>query len=138
MIHQKQPTANSCICACVAMVTGIQVATILSRFHSRVWDDGMSLGEILEQMGVQHHQAFYGPQALYYGKVYLLAVPSLNTPGSFHQVIADCRGESPVILDPAQGIDGKQYYAWHPEKGVDPLAVHLTSWMLEYEVVPHD
>lgn len=120
------------------MLAGIPVAQSVARFHSAIWEDGLPVQWCLGELGVKYRACFYEGHTCYAGKVYLVTVASLNTRGSLHQVIMDCRGERAVVFDPAQGIEDKFYYAWEPTKGDDEWAVPLESWLIEYEVVPHD
>lgn len=120
------------------MLAGINSGEAVARFHDALWEEGQPLNWCLEMLGIQHRPVFYEGHTCYGGKVYLARVASLNTRGGMHQVIIDCRGEQAVVLDPAQGFEDKFYYAWEPTKGDDEWAVPLESWVLEYEVVPHD
>ena len=124
--------------ACLAMLAGIPVDQAVLLFHATIWDDGKPLHWCLEELGIQHRPVFYEGHTCYAGKVYLVTVASLNTRGGLHQIIIDCRGEKTVVFDPAQGFENKFYYAWEPTKGDDEWAVPLESWLIEYEVVPHD
>lgn len=137
MKHQTQPTGDSCVVTCCAMLTGRPVGELLEEFQDQLWARKVVTEEILQRLDVQYRRVFYEGGTVFKGFVYLIVVPSLNSRAEFHQIILDCRPDNPVVYDPARGYPGRLYYAWHPEKGEDPLAVPLVSWLNEFEVVPH-
>lgn len=136
MKHQVQPTHNSCISTCIAMVAGLPAQVAYDHYHDKLWAKEISIERILCQLGVDYIRTFYDGGTVYADRVYIVVVPSLNCPGEFHQVVMDTRGGEIKVLDPCQGLDGRKYYAWQPEKGEDDMAVPLTSWLNEYEVTP--
>lgn len=138
MKHITQPTHDSCVVTCCAMLANKPVKMTYEHFHEKLWNGQVSTEWILGALGLTTRRVFYDGDQVCKDRVYLAAVPSPNEPGYLHQVIIDCREEPIVVLDPAQGMPGRKYYAWEPEKGVDPLAVPLVSWLNEFEVVPHD
>jgi len=138
MKHQTQPTHDSCVVTCCAMLAGKPAKMAYEHFHEKLWANEVNVEWILEALDVQFQRGFYEGHTVYGGFVYLVSVPSLNCRGEFHQVILDSRGEELVVLDPARGLDGKFHYVWQPEKGEDPLAVPLTSWLINYRVLPNE
>lgn len=120
------------------MLAGVPASNAVDRFHDEIWVEGRTVGECLEVLGIEHYQQFYLGHTCYADKVYLATVASLNTRGGLHQIIIDCRNGQTVVFDPARGFENKFYYAWEPTKGDDEWAVPLVSWLIEYEVVPHD
>lgn len=138
MKHQTQPTPDSCVVTCCAMLANKPAKMTLDHFHEKLWARKVSTEWILEALDIKFRRVFYEGGRVFSGSVYLVAVPSLNTPGQFHQVVLDCREDPMRVLDPAKGYADRLHYVWNPEKGKDPLAFPLTSWMTEYEVVPHD
>jgi len=138
MKHQTQPTTDSCVVTCCAMLAGKPAKMTYEHFHEKLWARKVDTEWILGALDIQFRRTFYEGGTVFRGRVYLAVVPSLNTRNEFHQVIIDCRGEDIVVLDPAQGVPGKFYYAWQPEKGEDEWAVPLVSWLNEFEVVPNE
>lgn len=138
MKHQTQPTHDSCVVTCCAMLASKPAKMAYEHFHEKLWDRTVNTEWILQSLGIESRRTFYEGGHVFKGHVYLAAVPSLNEPGLMHQIILDCRHEPLIVLDPAQGLPDRKYYAWEPEKGVDPLAVPLISWLNEFEVIPHD
>lgn len=120
---QKQTLHNSCLSACVAMLTGRPVEEVTAQYHDLIWS-GMPITEVLRQEGVPFQELSLKANQVWFGRVYLACVPSLNLPGSFHAIIIDARGDEMEVLDPAP--EGKQQYT----------AENLHSWILECEVVP--
>lgn len=119
---------------CLAMLTGRPVDDPeLMAIHEVIWSDaGADLGKVLDHLGIVHRPRV-GKDTIEAGKCYLVTVPSLNTPGSFHWVIFDARNGHEV-LDPAEGFEGKLFYTR------DDLSegIPLTSWIVDFEVEPHD
>lgn len=138
MKHQTQPTTDSCVCACLAMLAGKPVKTVIEHYHEKIWSHLVSVEWCLEDLDIPFERRFYEGHSVYRGRVYLASVASLNCQGGLHQVLLDCRGEEMVVLDPAKGIPEKYHYAYQPEHGEDPLAVPLDSWLISHEVVPHE
>lgn len=122
----------------MAMLASIPVKVAYDHYHEKLWDRTVNVEWILRTLGLDYRRTFYEGGTLNHGFVYLVVVPSANECGQFHQIIVDCRTEPLTVLDPCKGLPDRYYYAWQPEKGEDPWALPLTSWLTEYEVVPHD
>lgn len=86
---------------------------------------------ILDELKVKYRRCEHH-EIIELNKVYLVAVPSLNMPGLFHQIIMDTRAGL-EILDPNRGVKGRKYYVL----SVSPRSskqVKLRAWILDYEV----
>jgi hypothetical protein len=116
------------------MLTGLDVSdpAIIAMNESWWQETAPPLERYLTMFEVEHSKQ--GHDKLVPGRVYLLRTPSLNILGCFHEVILDWRGDKPEVLDPAQGNPDQMYYtAGLPG---DPLEIRLTSWIVEFVVVP--
>ena len=131
MKHVTQPTHDTCIIACLSMLSGHPVED-LEILHRCFWEEGQPVHVGLTKLGVEWKALPRLQNTLEAGKVYLATVPSLNLPGTFHQILLDCREPEILILDPA-AMTGKLYYSLDV---IDGMSVPLTSWILDYEVVP--
>lgn len=137
IIHQMQPTGSSCICACVAMLTGKPVEEVVDKYHVHFFNNqSITLRDILEeeQFTVERGSESAG-DLLAPGHVYLLTVPSLNLVGLFHEIIVDYREAMDVkVFDPAQGRKGARFYTLD-NAHEDPKSFILASWIIDYKIV---
>lgn len=111
IIHQQQPTSNTCASTCIAMLLNTPVEDVVKDFHDKymrletgvhqyLTDNGLNV----ECLTCEHRQAQWG-------NLYLLTVASLNTKGLLHYIILDVRIEGAVIIyDPNMGKNDKDYY----------------------------
>lgn len=131
-----QPSHNTCVITCLAMLTGRPTDDEeLMAIHEVLWSaPGGNMASILDHLKIVHRPRV-DRDHIEAGKCYLVTVPSLNTPGSFHQVIFDARNGLEV-LDPAEGYEGKLFYT--RDDAAPPGSVPLTSWIVDFEVEPHD
>lgn len=136
--HITQPTQDTCASTCIAMITGIPVDIVIQEFHAKYMNHHLSVQSYLRHKGYNasptHVPLF--PAALQRGKASVLIVPSLDSEGTFHSVIADgISSESgPMrILDPSKGRLGDRYYTGDPrEAEANPeQAVMLVSWIVD-------
>ena len=121
--HVQQPTAKTCVHACLSMVTGEPVASLINRFGDR----GLSVEEeitVLTEYGI-FPQAVPFTFSWIVDGVYMLTVPSLNLEGTNHCIIAyaDRDEEKFILLDPNEGKEGKKAYGREALYGKDgPMA----------------
>lgn len=135
IIHQKQPTGNSCVSTCIAMITGTPASEVVENYHEMFSNHEIEIADILDDFDVEYGRPLAGNQRMFAGHVYLLIVPSLNLQGQFHEIVCDYRdGNNVKVLDPSKGHAGKRYYALQEEvdDDEDGLAFPLISWMVEY------
>lgn len=111
IIHVTQFTDNSCVSACIAMVTGISEKEVFDEFHDAYMKGSMRLCDYLEKHSVPFEVKTIRDH-IRPDTVYLLSVPSLNIRAGMHQVVFDTRGCDNVIYDPAKGREGKYYYVY--------------------------
>ena len=127
IIHQTQPTHNSCVVTCLAMLANKQAIEVVRSHHNRYWESVPSIISIMEDLDIVAVPVGHG-SPLCYGHVYLLCMPSLNNPAGTHQIIVDLNNDSVTVFDPACGRikqDGEEanFYTektvferqWYPE-----------------------
>lgn len=138
IIHQTQPSENSCVCTCLAMLMGKPASEVIDKWHAKFFMQQEVMLDILEEEGFSvktHYSA--GRATLLPGFAYLLTVPSLNLEGQMHQIIADWReGADPVCYDPAKGRGVCKYYTLDMDEWdeVDNARL-LTSWILDFTIL---
>ncbi|QQM14132.1 hypothetical protein pVco14_082 [Vibrio phage pVco-14] len=131
IILQHQPDNITCVSACAAMLMGRPVDTVVDEFHDDFQNFYIELDSYLAKHGV-HIKRTVNRQFLDHGKVYVLLVPSLNSPAHFHQVLADTRGGKVTIYDPAR--KGCQRYVG-PGQALEPGETEIITWVIDYEVI---
>lgn len=127
---QHQPDNITCVSACAAMLMDRPVDSVVDEFHKDFYNFFIELDSYLAQHGVKVKRTV-NRQFLDHGKVYVLLVPSLNSPAHFHQVLADTRGPEVKIYDPAR--KGTQRYVG-PGQAVEPGETEIITWVIDYEV----
>lgn len=134
--HQTQPTSNSCMSTCVAMMLDLPATVVIEKHHENVYElQDKDVSEVLEEEGFVIDKAVAGMHSLYQGNLYFLTVPSLNATGGFHQVIVDFRKEDIKVYDPAKGRIGKRYYSRDQEEiENNRLCELLHSWFIDFRV----
>lgn len=118
MRHVQQPTPDTCMSACLAMITGVQVEDIVSNYHQR-FKDGLPLHSALADFGMDcsvNSDIYAGMNG---EGVYLLIVPSLNIKAVHHQIIyviekSDTDDYYHQIFDPNKNKDSRQWYEVSP------------------------
>lgn len=120
MNHVRQPTPNTCLSACLAMILNKPVGVVIADFHSKYYDDFGGDRLLPEDYLRQHNCMHLGPQgktnqSLKDKGVYLLAVPSLNIKGGLHSILYEIKQLedgfwSHTIYDPNMGYGGREYY----------------------------
>lgn len=135
LVHRTQPTHNSCVATCLAMLAGIdcdqQITDITDEYLESYW----------KLLGIMHRLDITAipmtvSSSMYYGRVYLVVVSSLNIPDGTHQIIVDLRPERWVILDPAKGRDGRRYYIPPHQEPENDLEVQLKAqWFPEFWII---
>jgi hypothetical protein len=109
LVHQPQPTADTCVHACIAMLTGIEVNKVRKKyspdFQPIFWDDVQA---ILKHNKVESIR--YANNWLPWNRVMLLSVPSLNITGRLHAIIVVTNDDNMDIYDPNWGKEGLKSY----------------------------
>lgn len=143
IVHQTQPTLNSCVATCIAMLGGISATDAHEMFTRDYLERRIGIPLMLARVGLQCESLLNDRVCCCnVGEVYLAVVPSPAATGLNHMVVLDCftnDGEMRV-LDPAMGT-GKPYYVHKvdmEDPDVDPLAVPLVSYTLTHRICVED
>ncbi|WP_145577036.1 hypothetical protein [Yersinia alsatica] len=133
MKHQQQPTYNTCMSACVAMVASIPVEDAVNRWHDGFHQKSEWLDDALDFYKIPY---FYGhPKRgeLLYGFIYFLSVPSLNITGGLHEILISLPSEGNIkVFDPAMGRENAKYYVYG--KPNSEVEVELTSLAIDLAI----
>lgn len=134
LVHQKQPTGNTCMSACLAMILDRPVQNVIDEFHDSFESFEMTIGDALHLNGVPFIAGRGANQniTIYHDYVYVLVAPSLTSPGILHQILLDTRDGKLVVYDPLKGT-GKPYYTLD-ESDESEQAIKLVSWLVDYQV----
>lgn len=112
-IQHVQQTDFTCTCACVAMLANVTLEEVIAECATEVEKVGTipeQLDWLLQRFDITHIK--YVQQQMYYNRLFLVAVPSLNLPGHLHHIIVDMReGQGKVkYYDPNEGYPGRKTY----------------------------
>lgn len=132
--HLTQPTSDSCVATCAAMVVGDKVVDV--EFHKQHYlAREQTLISYLTSRGLQAWRPTYTegvmPHVMMKGYIYLVQTVSLNFENAFHMVVVDHRTEHPRILDPNVGREGLLTYVKFGSGVYD-----LRNWTVEAIVDP--
>ena len=98
---------KGCVLACIAMIVGRELSEITKMFEEVLQmklTDGVSTTELLvllNLLGVIY--IHYNPARMFWGRMYLVTVPSKNFPTVSHVIIVDYRDveKGAIIYDPS-------------------------------------
>lgn len=108
-ITQITQGERNCGLACIAMLADISLEFLIEKFPQ--FNEGITLQEIkyvLTYLFVDY--IHYVDPAQYYGRVYLLSIPSLNLPNKSHCIITDYREKYWKVYDPNEGYPDRKVY----------------------------
>lgn len=105
----QQPTPVTCVHACLAMVTGEDVQSLIDRFgnHGLSFDEKATV--LVENKLWPVNTTFQGHPFDTCG-TYLVGTCSLNLPGQMHCVVVEADSDGYRVHDPNKGREGKDYY----------------------------
>ncbi|MDB2179364.1 hypothetical protein [Citrobacter farmeri] len=131
--HQQQPTHNSCMSACVAMISNQSVTEVVEQWHDKFHSKEAWLDDAMDHYRIPYFYGHPKKAELLSGFIYFLTVPSLNIVGGQHQILAAVK-EGPVveIFDPAKGRDGAKYYVYGECKKAEER--ELISWTIDLAI----
>ncbi|WOD12790.1 hypothetical protein RPW65_08100 [Pseudomonas sp. NyZ704] len=112
IVHQQQPTPDTCTCTSIAMICGMPAGEVIRRFHEGYMTRMFGFGRILDDLGIPY-RAYQSDEdhVIDDAGAYLLTVPSLNIPGFLHHLVVEMDEEGEwVVLDPVIGREGKRFY----------------------------
>lgn len=143
LTHQRQPTHNSCMATCFAMLAGVPAQEVIDKWHDHIWaGGGGSERAAFEALGIVAIPIGSYIRSAHKGCVYLVAAQSLNHPQSSHQIILDCRPREEKgyrIYDPQFGNEDMKYYIPHYleiSEHLEPNAVKFTGgWTIDYRIL---
>ncbi|UIU26973.1 hypothetical protein SA80RD_86 [Escherichia phage vB_EcoS_SA80RD] len=137
--HVKQPTLNTCVSACLAMILNKPVEKVIEEFHSRYYNNWeITISEYLTKNGVQHHcSEGGGRETLHMGGLFLCTVPSLNIPGALHQIVIDMTDHKFIVHDPIKGWEGKKFYVGPDQDPEETGAFIIHTWVKDVEILPY-
>lgn len=130
---QKQTAHNGCVAACLAMLLDRPVSDVTEEFNKAYHAYELDAVVYADRHGLRLNYPQPGPTMHLpnFGKIYILTVPSLNTPGMLHSVVCDCRTPGDIkVYDPATG----QVYMSPDEYIGTPGTTKLVSWVVSYVV----
>lgn len=138
---QQQPTKDSCVSTCLAMVLSVPCQIMIDKFHERYRYKGENIKSIMEEAGIGY-EAFGGLDHVGIADlsdgVYWVTVPSLNIPGGYHQVLIEITdgGDMWCLHDPQRGKEGILYYSANPDLSAEswPGARPLLGYCIEARV----
>ena len=132
IIHFIQPTWNSCVSTCLAMILNEHPADIIRQFHDRFMAHETEIGGYLDEKGVPTTTGLATDRMDWDG-VYLISVPSLNKQALMHLLVADTRADEVRVYDPNAGKPGKRYYI-HGRHASSEYEVELASYFIDLKI----
>lgn len=137
----QQPTATTCVHACLSMVTGVPVDDLVTRFSG----NGLSFHEeftALVEHGIwpdvitriDHNQQ---------DGFWFVSAPSLNLPGRLHRIVVEQRDGDFIVHDPNSGRAGVKSYPSNALHGGEPVLsvvepVRLDTTVLRKMIRPQE
>ncbi|ATS93558.1 hypothetical protein P1A145kb_p158 [Pectobacterium phage DU_PP_I] len=130
MQHRTQPTKDSCMATCIAIIAGVDENEACARWHEKFQCRTAWLDTALDKYGIPYMYGSPRSATLLRGFTYLLSVPSLNIRDGLHQVVAFLPRNGEIqILDPVKGREGSLHYVYGaPEGGGE---VEIKSWSVD-------
>lgn len=130
MQHRTQPTKDSCMATCIAMIAGVDENEAYAEWHEKFQCRAAWLDTALDRYGIPYMYGSPRSATLLRGFIYLLSVPSLNIQAGLHQVVASLPRNGEIqILDPVKGREGSLHYVYGtPEGGGE---VEIKSWSVD-------
>lgn len=132
----NQINDETCMSACLAMLTGIPIEQVIKEFHADYFRGKVTAYEYLKQKGIGSRKFWVEERGLSWGCLYLLAVPSLNKKGILHSILAQTTSDGLQIFDPQQGRYGKDYYTYGERvQAFHSHACELKGYVIELEII---
>lgn len=125
---------------CLAMILDVPVEQVIAEFHEAYFakrtPNSITPLIYLHSKGVVAIPQSSENNTLYWGRLYLLCVPSLNTVAANHSILADLTDEGNFRLyDPAQGYVSRFYYIPKGAEDDHSNAVELEAYTIDYEII---
>lgn len=129
--HLTQPTKDSCMATCLAMVIGISAEEALKMYHADLQSYKIWFDDVLENYRIPYYYGSPRSSRISGNVLCFATVASLNMPGMLHQILIQNVDGKFTVYDPAKGRVGAKYYIPHTEGPETELAKHLQSWTLD-------
>jgi len=143
IVFQQQPTYNTCVSTCLAMILNCDVQELIPVFHEKYYDavdNRLKVTDFLKEKGVPFELCNFESMPEKAG-VYLVTVPSLNIKGGTHQILwimeeSDQEGYFyQRIFDPATGREDRFFYTDIEELlNSNTLATKLSGYALDLHI----
>ena len=128
--HQTQPCPYSCTSACLAMMLNVHADQVKEDFHDAWLSGDTDPSKYLNDKKIEHiinTNPF--DNLIYWDRLNLLTVPSLNLEGQLHHIIATSYDQKVKVFDPNEGRASKKHYVWgEPQSEYE---VTLSSWIVD-------
>ncbi len=108
MKHVQQVDDRTCLHACLAMVTKLDIAAVIEELGRGDFPSFLMVS-FLRRLGFSVAPG-WDNRVLVRGRVYIVTTRSLTFPEGFHVVVVDCRGHEEVVLDPQAGRKDREAY----------------------------
>lgn len=109
--HLIQPTSDTCVSTCLAMVLDAPVNQTISEFHEHYKNGIMTPASYLRTKRLACREHLVDDLVVDWGDIYITVVPSLNLAATLHTVVIDLRDEdNPIVIDPNKCKPGEKYY----------------------------
>lgn len=133
--HQTQPTFNTCMATCLAMLAGRPAAEVAEQWHSRFELEGARFSDALDSFNIMHFPCDAHHQKLLNSVIYVLTVPSLNITGGLHMILLVCEeGKRPVVYDPAKGYENRMHYVVKDAGDLQEGEFNLMSFICDHAI----
>ena len=107
----NQNSDISCMFACVAMVAGKNLSTVVDVANELKIYPPCSMMEFMRLLTCFRILGVPEPlEGLRDNALYKVCVPSLNSQAGLHSIIIDSRGDRYEVYDPQNGMEGKKFY----------------------------
>ena len=106
----QQPTAHTCVHACLSMVTGVPVEEYIERFGDTALGQNEETVALVENGIFPVAVPYYAPHPFPEFGVYFVTAPSVNTAGYLHRVIVTVSEDGYDVYDPNLNREGMKAY----------------------------
>ena len=130
LINQNE---TDCSLACIAMVGRTTLEEVHNAFpeFNGVGTTNKELITVLDRLKILH--IVYASDSLFYGRLYIVTVPSVNKCGNTHNIVViNHEDGNSIILDPNEGRKNKKFYS---EDSSIENAIELKSWCDPIEII---
>lgn len=132
----QQPTPNTCVLACISMVTGASVAGLVERFGDKGQPIEVEIAVLVEH-GIFPDLRYSAGTAMPKG-FYFASAPSLNIPGGLHRVVVELNDDYDFIIhDPNAGREGVKWYPQNAIHGGEPGICMVEVLRLDTDMLKH-